>query len=73
MRAPVMPVNARHNVPAAATADEEEAEGLHPQVLLAPIMLTSNVATHHGLVNGRHGHQHDIVWRLYRLSHWLPT
>jgi hypothetical protein len=66
MRAPVMPVNARHNVPAAARADEEEAEGLHPRVLLAkgaPIMLTSNVATHHGLVNGRHGHLHDIVWR----------
>ena len=61
-----MPVNARHNVPAAAKADEEEAEGLHPRVLLAkgaPIMLTSNVATHHGLVNGRHGHLHDIVWR----------
>ena len=26
-------------------------------------MLSSNVATHHGLVNGRHGHLHDIVWR----------
>ena len=52
MRAPVMPVNARHNVPAVAKADEEEAEALHPRVLLAkgaPIMLTSNVATHHGL------------------------
>ena len=66
MHAPVVPVNACHNMPAAAKADEEEAEGLHPQVLLAkeaPIMLTSKIATHHGLVNWRHGHLHNIAWR----------
>ncbi|OXV10620.1 hypothetical protein Egran_01619, partial [Elaphomyces granulatus] len=52
MRTPVIRIKARHNVPAAANADEDEAEGLHPQVLLAKkarVMLTTNVATHHGL------------------------
>ena len=66
MCTPVIRIKARHNVPAAANADEDEAEGLHPQVLLAKkarVMLTSNVATHHGLVNGTLGHLHDIVWR----------
>jgi hypothetical protein len=42
-------------LPTAANADEDEAEDLHPRVLLAKkarVMLTTNVATHHGLANG---------------------
>jgi hypothetical protein len=66
MRTLVIRIKAGHNVPAVANADEDEAESLHPQVLLAKkaqVMLTTNVATHHGLVNGTLGHLHDIVWR----------
>jgi hypothetical protein len=47
MRTPAIWITAYNNVPAAANADEDEAEGLHPLVLLAKkarVMLTTNVA-----------------------------
>ena len=63
---PVIVLSARHNCPGAAKGTEEEAEGLSSRLYLSigsRLMITSNLLTNFGLVNGAMGVLHGIVWQ----------
>jgi ATP-dependent DNA helicase PIF1 len=66
LRHPVIRIKSKHNCSAAAKASEEDADGLYSELLLSRccrIMITSNLLTSFGLVNGTLGVLHDLVWR----------
>ena len=63
---PVTVLSARHNCPGAAKGTKEEAEGLSSRLYLSigsRLMITSNLLTNFGLVNGVMGVLHGIVWQ----------
>ena len=64
---PVLRIQAKHQPSAAKNSSEEDAQGLFPELLLSKdcrLMITCNLLTAFGLVNGTLGTLHDMVWRL---------
>ena len=63
---PVLRIQAKHQPSAAKNSSEEDAQGLFPELLLSKdcrLMITCNLLTAFGLVNGTLGTLHDMVWR----------
>ena len=57
---------AKHSPPRAKDCSEEDAEGLYPELFVSKgcrLMITSNLLTPFGLVNGTLGTLYDVVWR----------
>ena len=62
---PVLRIDAQHTPARAKMSSEEDAEGLYPELFVSKgcrLMLTSNILTEYGLVNGTLGTLHDVVW-----------
>ena len=63
---PVLQIQAKHQPPAAKNGSEEDAQGLCSELLLSKgcrLMITSNLLTAFGLINGTLGTLYDLVWR----------
>ncbi|SLM38641.1 P-loop containing nucleoside triphosphate hydrolase [Lasallia pustulata] len=61
---PVLRIEAKHQPSAAKNSSEEDAQGLYPELLLSKgcrLMITSNLLTAFGLVNGTLGTLYDMA------------